>query len=148
VTGLVVTVIVTVVMVMLLAVVRAAKSATTPCTWNRHDVMPGWGNPAELLSAEKNTKDELFISFFSTLHLQLRGKYFILNCGSNFHALISMLIKHGGCGAVNKPHVFCLNEQFGKFRICDLWGNLEECQQKQRLQREVVLRRLVTAGQR
>jgi hypothetical protein len=98
---------------------------------NRHDVMPGWGNPAELLSAGKNSKDELFISFFSTLHLQLRGKYVVLNCHSNFHQLIYSLTVWGGCGAAKKAYAFCMNDQWGKFRICNSW-NIAECREKQK----------------
>jgi hypothetical protein len=103
-----------------------------------------WGDPAALLAAKNNTKDELFISFFSTLHLQLRGKYFILNCHSNFAEIIRMLVKWGGCSAAKQPYVFCLNNQFGRFKICDLQEsatNLTACRERQKWE----VRRLVNA---
>jgi hypothetical protein len=49
----------------------------------------------------------------------MRGKYFILNCFSNFHNLLRLLVKHGGCAFVSQPVVVCLNQQQNaKFKIC------------------------------
>jgi hypothetical protein len=54
----------------------------------------------------------------TSLHLLLRGKWFLLNGASHWHTLIALLVKHGGCSLVRKPQVLMLDEQFGKYKIC------------------------------
>jgi hypothetical protein len=83
---------------------------------NPRDVMQGTGDPE--LMAEQHGVDETFVSFMSSLHLQMRGKYFILNCKSNFHKILRDLVVEGGRAFIPSPVVICMNEQKGKFRIC------------------------------
>eukprot|EP00952_Eustigmatos_sp_NYUAD-ZCMA_P005279 23100-Eustigmatos_ZCMA.PRE.1 len=58
----------------------------------------------------------------SSLHLQLRGKYFICNCKSSFHMILRYLVTAAGRSFVRDPTVFCMDNQPGKFRICGVWN--------------------------
>jgi len=57
------------------------------------------------------TMEDVFYSAYSSLQLQLRGKYFLLNCSSGFARLIMELVKGGGCGFARDPIFICLQEQ-------------------------------------
>jgi hypothetical protein len=90
---------------------------------NHHDVMQGTGDPRRMV--EDHGVDRTFLSFMSSLHLQMRGKYFILNCKSNFHKVLRDLVVEGGRAFVNSPVIICMNEQSGKFRICGKFGSVD-----------------------
>jgi hypothetical protein len=83
---------------------------------NPRDVMQGTGDPK--LMAEQHGMDRTFVSFMSSLHLQMRGKYFISNCKSNFHKILRDLVVEGGRAFMPSPVVICMDEERGKFRIC------------------------------
>ena len=55
---------------------------------------------------------------WSTLVLNMHARYFVLNCGSNWHSLIRRL--RSSCGA-SPATVFCLNSQHPQapFFVCD-----------------------------
>jgi hypothetical protein len=74
---------------------------------------------------EKQDLGAFFVSFYSSLQLQLRGKYYVLNCASNFHSVLRTLVKHGGC-SFTQPIVYCLNDQHGEFKLCSS-GNFDTC---------------------
>jgi len=73
-------------------------------------------------SVEKRSQKDpvrFVLSFLSTLHLQLRGKYYILNGNSHYHTLIGEIIAHGGCRFVAKPVIYWLNKSPDKrFLLC------------------------------
>ena len=52
---------------------------------------------------------QFVLTFLSTLHLQLRGRYFILNGNSHFHNLIGDLVASGGCRFVPSPQFYWLH---------------------------------------
>mmetsp|Transcript_29999 Transcript_29999/g.82308 ORF Transcript_29999/g.82308 Transcript_29999/m.82308 type:complete len:472 (+) Transcript_29999:56-1471(+) len=56
----------------------------------------------------------------TSLHLQLRGKYYILNGNSHWHQLIGRLVSEGGCQFVTDPMVVWLDQQDNKFRLCGI----------------------------
>lgn len=108
---------------------------------NNYDISPGVGGPGEVF--KKNfTKDEIFLSFMSTLHLQMRGKYLILNCGSNYHTILRQLVDYGDCGVHRYPIVICMDDQYGKFNLCHSFSNQLDCKAKQAIE---VKRRLQSA---
>lgn len=108
---------------------------------NTYDVSPGVGNPGSVF--QKNfTKDEIFLSFMSTLHLQMRGKYLVLNCASNYQMILRHLVEYGDCGVYRSPIVICMDDQYGKFNLCHSFSNQEQCKQKQAIE---VKRRLQSA---
>jgi hypothetical protein len=55
----------------------------------------------------------------------MRGKYYVLNCGSNYHGMIRQLVGEGGCGFVPRPIIICMNAQADRFRICPGWNEDE-----------------------
>jgi len=57
---------------------------------------------------ENSNMERVFYSSYSSFQLQLRGKYFVLNCDSGFHRLIKLMVEEGGCALVNDPTVICL----------------------------------------
>jgi hypothetical protein len=62
----------------------------------------------------------------------LKGKYYILNTGSNFHLLIKDLVKYGRCTPTHDPVIYPLDEQFAEFKLChqSIPGGLEGCLQR------------------
>jgi hypothetical protein len=54
----------------------------------------------------------------SSLQLQMRGQYVVLNCMSHFHGMLRLLLEHGGCGFVRQPQVICLDGQ-----VCGIHPN-------------------------
>ena len=69
---------------------------------------------------------------WSTLVLNMHARYFVLNCGSNWHSLIRRL--RSSCGA-SPATVFCLNSQHPQapFFVCDQkWqtSHVEACANK------------------
>jgi hypothetical protein len=68
------------------------------------DLMQGSGNPDALFNknnkfytGNKASKDDIFMSFYSSFLLQMRARYFLLNCGSNFHNIIRCVRAWGFC---------------------------------------------------
>ena len=63
--------------------------------------------------AEENGQpmDSVFLSSYSSLQLQLRGKYFLVNCASGFHKTVTELAIDGGCALASHPTVICLQKQ-------------------------------------
>jgi hypothetical protein len=60
------------------------------------------------------------LTMLTTLHMTLRGKYFVLNGNSFWHTLISILVERGGCSFVRDPILIYLDQQnHGDFM---LWG--------------------------
>lgn len=55
--------------------------------------------------------DRLLLSALSSLQLQMRGKYLILNCDSGTHQIIGKLAANGGCSLAPNPRLFCLQHQ-------------------------------------
>lgn len=103
---------------------------------NQGDSVRGTGT-LDVMEGQAQSLFDVFISFFSSLHLQMRGRYYILNCGSNFHMVLRTLVKYGGCGFVVNPVVYCLNEQYADYKLCSreghepcMQGKLEEIQVK------------------
>jgi hypothetical protein len=86
---------------------------------NEGDTAGGTGSIG-VLEKEKHDMSDVFVSFFSSLHLQMRGRYYILNCRSNFHLILKMLVKHGGCSYSRSPIVYCLTEQYADYKMCPL----------------------------
>jgi hypothetical protein len=43
-----------------------------------------------VLKEQGTSAGPVFMSMLSTLHLQMRATYFLLNCHSNFHTLLRM----------------------------------------------------------
>jgi hypothetical protein len=81
---------------------------------NSRDVMQGTGEPAMMEKGKTGLDmDQIFLSMTSTLHLQMRAKYFILNCGSNFHFMLRTLVERGGCSYTSRPAFFCMEDQVG-----------------------------------
>ena len=78
---------------------------------NVGDVAHATGNVVLQQQTANVTMDSVFLSMLSSLHLILRGKYFLLNCASNFHALIKVLVDEAGCSLMPRPMTVCLNEQ-------------------------------------
>jgi hypothetical protein len=99
---------------------------------NPYDRMPAVGGPEFLIPPRPGqpSVDEQFMSFFTSLHLQLRGRYFLLNCASNFHRVLAHLVKGGGCSLARRPVVLCLDEQFGEYGICQNYMKPGECRAK------------------
>lgn len=59
------------------------------------------------------------LTMLTTLHMTLRGKYFVLNRNSDWHELISILVESGGCSFVRDPMSIYLDQQEnGKFMLC------------------------------
>ncbi len=59
--------------------------------------------------------------------MQMRAKYFVLNCGSNYHGLLRVLITHGGCGFTSHPTIICMNDQVNRFKICPGGKEYDKC---------------------
>jgi len=93
---------------------------------NRADVGAGTGS-IDVLEKTYSSMDEHFVSFFSTIQLQLKGKYFILNCSSNFHQLIRKLAKYGGCTPTTNAVIYCLEEQYAENHLCTNKDALPQC---------------------
>ena len=92
---------------------------------NHSDTVKGTGSIDVLEKSE--SMENVFISFISSLHLQLKGKYFILNCSSNFHQLIRKFAKYGGCTPTSNAVVYCLEEQYADNHLCTNGEALEQC---------------------
>jgi len=59
----------------------------------------------------------------SSLHLQLRAKYFVLNGNSIWHGLIGKLVQHGGCGFCSGISIRWLDKETNpKYLSCG-WTN-------------------------
>ncbi len=67
--------------------------------FNSVDVMQGAGDPGVLFKGYSSMSDEhwngnnhgvdeVFMSFYSTFLLLMRARYFVINCGSNYHTLL------------------------------------------------------------
>lgn len=92
---------------------------------NEGDTAGGTGSIGilETQNQQNSTMSDVFVSFFSSLHLQMRGRYHILNCASNFHLMLKMLVKYGGCSYCRNPVVYCLNEQYADYKLCPVDGH-------------------------
>jgi len=89
---------------------------------NKHDEMPstGWITGMQEWAKKNNrTIDTVFLSSLSSLQLQLRGKYFLLNCSSGFHKTVAELAIEGGCALASKPVIICLQKQVRGYSIGD-----------------------------
>lgn len=99
---------------------------------NPTDVMQATGAAARL--AEQHGMDAVVLSFLSSLHLQMRAQYLLLNCASNFHDLLRLLVLEGGCGWTRRrPVAICLDRQplDRPYRICVGWDkDFEQCRQR------------------
>eukprot|EP00928_Gymnodinium_smaydae_P081434 TRINITY_DN64961_c0_g1_i1.p1 TRINITY_DN64961_c0_g1~~TRINITY_DN64961_c0_g1_i1.p1 ORF type:complete len:513 (+),score=99.75 TRINITY_DN64961_c0_g1_i1:53-1591(+) len=72
----------------------------------------GWRPPREAF--ELPTKKSLL-----SLHLQMRGKYFVVNGNSHWGDLIALLASNaGGCSFTSDPMVIDLRTQAGNFFVC------------------------------
>ena len=49
-------------------------------------------------------KKDQFLVMFLTLHLHMRSRYLVLNCGSNYHLLMKTMMEVGGCGVLDNHH--------------------------------------------
>ena len=54
-------------------------------------------------------KKDQFLEMFLTIHLHMRSRYLVLNCGSNYHLLMKTMMELGGCGVLDNHHVEILN---------------------------------------
>lgn len=82
---------------------------------NNYDLMPstGLGHTAlrEFAKQRNESMDSMLFSALSSFQLQMRGKYFILNCDSGIHQIIGKLATKGGCSLAQNPKVYCLQDQ-------------------------------------
>jgi len=96
---------------------------------NPFDLAGKTGSIGALEKEEHQSMEEVFLSLFSTLHLQLNGKYFILNCSSNYHQLIKKLVKLGGCSPTTHPVLYCLHEQYAENHLCTDVNEIKQCRE-------------------
>jgi len=94
-------------------VLNTDRTPYTDAGWhfiiNRNDIVHTTGSVGSQRQ-QNETMDAIFLSMLSTLHLTLRGKYFLLNCASNYHALIKLLVDEAGCSLMPDPITICLNQ--------------------------------------
>jgi hypothetical protein len=74
---------------------------------NTHDVMPGTGD----VKLTRTDKDATFLSFMTNLHMHMRAKYVLLNCDSNYHQLLSKIVRGSAGLFVMNPQIFCMQNQ-------------------------------------
>ncbi|CAJ1966890.1 unnamed protein product [Cylindrotheca closterium] len=79
---------------------------------NNFDLHQGTGDPASMDSSGKNVSlEDIMLSSISSLQLQLRARYTVGNCCSNFHLLLFDFLEEG-CGPVRDHHPECLQDRF------------------------------------
>jgi hypothetical protein len=99
---------------------------------NTYDTFQGSGHPANY----KEQADDVMLSSIVSLKLQLRTKYVVGNCCSNFHLMLFDLV-HSGCGALPDVKPQCLQEHPDpEFSICCEWTHSEVCDARRSEQKE------------
>ena len=87
---------------------------------NNYDIMPstGLGHSAlrEFAKERNESMDSMLFSALSSFQLQMRGKYFIINCDSGIHKIIGKLATNGGCSLAQNPKMFCLQDQVSTWK--------------------------------
>lgn len=90
---------------------------------NTNDTLQGNGNPGHF----GNQADHVMLSSLVSLKLQLRTKFVVGNCCSNFHLVLFDFL-HEGCGTVARVKPMCLQEhQDPEYFLCCKWTRTEFC---------------------
>jgi len=83
---------------------------------NKEDSLQGSGWPKQY--GEAKAKNDIMVSTFVALKLQLLSKHFVANCCSRFHEVMMDLFKNG-CGAAPSPSIHCMQElEDEQFQLC------------------------------
>lgn len=84
---------------------------------NNYDIMPSTGLGHTVLQKfAKESMDSMLFSALSSFQLQIRGKYFTINCDSGIHQIIGKLATNGGCSLAQNPKLFCLQDQVSTWK--------------------------------
>lgn len=95
---------------------------------NNFDVQQDSGHMVK--AANQAGFDEIMVSSLSSMRAQLSNRVVLLNCCSNFHFLINMLVT-GGCGRRWDSEAVCLiRHPDEQFRLCCQWSAAATCQAK------------------
>mmetsp|Transcript_6860 Transcript_6860/g.9478 ORF Transcript_6860/g.9478 Transcript_6860/m.9478 type:complete len:138 (-) Transcript_6860:52-465(-) len=98
---------------------------------NARDIAQGTSVMGEISPTLKH--QNVFLSMFSTLQLQMFGSTYIINCDSHWHRIISYL-RSSACGHSN-ARTICLEKQSMEkpYHLCSSFhdrGHYQECKKK------------------